>query len=149
MEPENRGYWDEYTDVMKDSYGIGHDFAGYFAYMNKMFDLALWCFDNALRYRQPQTLSRIYLMQGETRMALGDYTNAVNSYQECLRREPRNPYAFAKIGDAFRLMNDPSDAEQAYRQSLAMTDPQHPQKEAVDGLQLLAHAATLGPGASR
>ena len=87
MEPETRGYWDEYTDVMKDSYGIGHDFTGYFAFMNRNFDLALWCFDNALRYRQPQTLSRIYLMQAETRLALGDYSEAVNSYQECIRRE--------------------------------------------------------------
>jgi hypothetical protein len=146
MEPENRGYWDEYTDVMKDSYGIGHDFTGYFAYMNKMYDIALWSFDNALKYRQPQTLSRIYLMQGETRLALGDYSNAVNSYQECIRREPRNPYAFAKIGDAFRMMNDPSDAEQAYRAALSI-NPQ--QKEALEGLQLLAHATPLGPSAAR
>jgi hypothetical protein len=149
IEPEDRGYWDEYTDVMKDSYGIGHDFSGYYAYMHGMYDLALWCFDNALKYRQPQTLSRIYLMQGETRLALGDYTNAVNSYQECLKREPRNPYAWAKMGDAFRLMNDSSDAEQAYRTSLSVSDPQHPTQEAVNGLQLLAHAPVLGPGASR
>ncbi len=146
INPEDRGYWDEYTDVMKDSYGIGHDFTGYFAYMNKMYDLAEWSFDNALKYRQPQTLSRIYLMQGETRLALGDYANAVNSYQECIKREPRNPYAFAKIGDAFRMMNDLSDAEQAYRASQSI-NPQ--QKEALDGLQLLAHAPLVGPGASR
>src|SRR5208282_4066098 len=131
---------------MKDSYGIGHDFTGYFAYMNKSFDLALWCFDNALKYRQPQTLSRIYLMQGETRLALGDYSNAVNSYQECLKRESRNPYAWAKMGDAFRLMNDPSDAEQAYRTSQSI-NPQ--QKEAQDGLQLLAHMPLMGLGTSR
>lgn len=141
MEPADRGYWDEYTDVMKDSYGIGHDFTGYFAYMNKMYDLGLWSFDNALKYRQTQTLSRIYLMQGETRLALGDYTNSVNSYQECLRREPRNPYAFAKMGDAFRALNDPSDAEQAYRAALSI-NPQ--QKEALDGLQTLSHTPTLG-----
>ena len=36
MEPPERGYWDEYTDVMKDSYGIGYDFTGYFALMNHM-----------------------------------------------------------------------------------------------------------------
>ncbi len=143
MEPETRGYWDEYTDVMKDSYGIGHDFTGYFAFMNRNFDLALWCFDNALRYRQPQTLSRIYLMQAETRLALGDYSEAVNSYQECIRREARNPYAFAKMGDAFRGMNDPNDAEQAYRTALAI-NPQ--QKEALDGLQLLSHSTPVGPG---
>ena len=80
-------------------------------------------------------------MQGETRLALGDYTNSVNSYQECLRREPRNPYAFAKMGDAFRALNDPSDAEQAYRAALSI-NPQ--QKEALDGLQTLSHAPTLG-----
>jgi polyphosphate kinase 2 (PPK2 family) len=29
MDPPERGYWDEYTDVMKDSYGIGLRVHGY------------------------------------------------------------------------------------------------------------------------
>ena len=84
MDAPDRGYWDEYTDVMKDSYGIGYDFTGYFAYMNKMPDLALWSFNNALKYRQPQTLSRIYMMLGETYLGMGDFAAAVNNYQESL-----------------------------------------------------------------
>ena len=108
MDEPDRGYWDEYTDVMKDSYGIGHDFTGYFAYMNKMPDIALWSFNNALKYRQVQTLMRIYLMLGETYLVLGDPGAAINNYQESLRRDPNNPYAYAKIGDAFRTMGKPS-----------------------------------------
>ncbi|HJT25046.1 MAG TPA: tetratricopeptide repeat protein, partial [bacterium] len=139
--PERR-YWDEYTDVMKDSYGIGYDFAGYFAYLPPPQGmgaplLALWCFNNALKYRQPQTLGRIYMMLGETYMALRNYPAAVNNYQESLKRDPRNPgvpYILARMGDAFRIMNDYANADAAYHQALSF-NPQ--QKEALDGLQLL------------
>ncbi len=137
MDAPARGYWDEYTDVMKDSYGIGFDFSGYFAYMNKMPDLALWCFNNALQYRQPQTLGRIYMMLGETYMTLGDYPAAVNDYQESLKRDTHNPgipYILARMGDGYRLMNDFTNADTCYHQSLQL-NPQ--QKEALDGLQLL------------
>ncbi len=144
MNAPDRGYWDEYTDVMKDSYGIGYDFTGYFALMNKMPDLALWSFGNALNYRQSQTLSRIYLMLGETYYNMGNWQSAVNSYQDSIKRDSRNPYAFARMGDCYRMINDYNDAEQAYRASLSM-NPQ--QKEAQDGLQLLSQSATYGePG---
>lgn len=134
MEPPERGYWDEYTDVMKDSYGIGYDFTGYFALMNHMPDLAVWCFNNALKYRQPQTLVRIYMMLGESYMALGRPAEAINNYQETLKRDPRNPYIFVKIGDAFFMSKDYSDAQSAYQQSLAL-NPQ--QRDASDGLLVL------------
>jgi hypothetical protein len=144
MDYPDRGYWDEYTDVMKDSYGIGYDFTGYLALMNKMPELALWSFNNALKYRQPQTLVRIYMMEGEAYLALGDYFNAINSYQETLKRDPRNPYIYARMGDAFRMMNDFASADSAYHQSLAL-NPQ--QKEALDGLQLLNKAVQSREGA--
>jgi hypothetical protein len=134
MDAPTRGYWDEYTDVMKDSYGIGYDFTGYFGFMNKMYDLALWGFNRALLYRQLQTHERIYMMTGETYMYLGDPSTAITNYQECLRRSPRNPYAYARIGDAFMMLNDYINAESAYRASLTL-NPQ--QKEAQDGLQRL------------
>lgn len=142
LDAPERGYWDEYTDVMKDSYGIGYDFSGYYAYLPPPQglgapNLALWCFNNALKYRQPQTLGRIYMMLGETYMEMRDYAAAVNNYQESLKRDPRNPgvpYILAKMGDAFRLMNDYANADSAYHQALQF-NPQ--QKEALDGLQLL------------
>ncbi|HVZ81665.1 MAG TPA: DUF2723 domain-containing protein [bacterium] len=139
MDAPDRGYWDEYTDVMKDSYGIGFDFTGYFAYMNGMPDLALWSFNNALQYRQPQTLMRIYMMIGDTYMQLANYSAAITNYQESLRREPRNPYALARLGDAFRMMGDFPNADSAYHQSLNL-NPQ--QKEALDGLHALTQAQT-------
>jgi Tfp pilus assembly protein PilF len=83
---------------------------------------------------------RIYLMLGETYLALNDPGAAINNYQESLRRDPRNPYAYAKIGDAFRMMGNLNDAEQAYRAALNM-NPQ--QKEALDGLQELNKAQQL------
>jgi hypothetical protein len=140
LDAPDRGYWDEYTDVMKDSYGIGHDFTGYFALMNKMPDIAVWSFNNALKYRQPQTISRIYLMLGESYFAENEVNGAANAYQESIKREPRNPYAYAKLGDCFRIMRDFTDADQAYRTALAM-NPQ--QKEATAGLEALAKGQTF------
>ncbi len=136
MDAPERGYWDEYTDVMKDSYGIGYDFTGYFGYMNKLPQLALWSFGNALRYRQPQTLSRIYMMLGETYLMTNNGGGAMPCYEEVLRREPNNPFAMARIGKCYFLMKDLANAEQAYRASLAV-NPQ--QKEALDGLEELGN----------
>ncbi len=138
MDEPDRGYWDEYTDVMKDSYGIGHDFSGYFALMNKMPDIARWSFTNALKYRQPQTLPRIYMMLAESYLTLGDPVGAINNYQETIRREPGNAYAYAKIGDAFFDSKDYQDAESSYRTSLGI-NPQ--QTEASNGLLVLTNPA--------
>ena len=147
MDEPDRGYWDEYTDVMKDSYGIGYDFTGYFAYMNKMPDIARWSFAHALEYRQPQTLVRIYMMLGESYLALGDPGGAINNYQETLKQDPRNPYVYAKIGDAFLMMKNITEAESAFRTSLSL-DPK--QKEALDGLAELTKAQEVrGPGDRR
>jgi tetratricopeptide (TPR) repeat protein len=137
LDAPERGYWDEYTDVMKDSYGIGYDFTGYFALMDKNPELALWGFNNALKYRQPQTLGRIYMMLGETYMMDCNFSAAVNNYQFSLKSDSKNPeipYVLAKMGDAFRLMNDYSDADLAYHQAMNL-NPQQPM--AGNGLAIL------------
>ena len=136
MDEPDRGYWDEYTDVMKDSYGIGYDFTGYFALMNKMPDIAVWSFGNALKFRQPQTLSRIYMMLAESYLALGDTTGAINNYQETLRREPGNSYAYAKLGDAYFASKDYQDSESSYRTALGI-NPQ--ETDATNGLLILSN----------
>jgi tetratricopeptide (TPR) repeat protein len=141
MDAPERGYWDEYTDVMKDSYGIGYDFSGYFTYLNKNSQAALWSFDNALKYRQPQTQARIYMMMGETYLSLENGAAAIPCYQQVLQREPNNPFAMARIGKSYAFLRDYSDAEQAYRASLAV-NPQ--QKEALDGLQELSDVEKKG-----
>jgi tetratricopeptide (TPR) repeat protein len=125
MDAPERGYWDEYTDVMKDSYGIGYDFTGYFSLLNKSPEVSLWAFNNALKYRQPQTQARIYAMLGETYMALNRAQSAVNSYQMAIMQGVRDPHTFARLGDAFAGMKDYSDAASAYQQALTM-NPQDP-----------------------
>ncbi len=134
LDDPDRGYWDEYTDVMKDSYGIGYDFTGLFAYLNNMPDLALWGFTNAMKYRQPQTIPRLYAMLGETYMKMNNPQAAVNCYQDVLQRTPGDPNAYARLGVAFYQMGDISDAQSAYRTALSIY-PQ--QKDALDGLQQL------------
>jgi len=147
MEPPERGYWDEYTDVMKDSYGIGFDFTGYFALINKMPDIALWSFDNALKYRQPQTFNRIYVMLGETYMALKRPQSAVNSFQMAIERGAQDSHTLARLGDAFAGMKDYSDAQSAYHAALNV-NPQDPLAQAgVSAVEKLQNAN--GGGDSR
>ncbi len=127
LNPDDRGYWDEYSDVMRDSYGIGYDFTGYFCLVNKMPNIALWSFENALKYRQPQTFARIYAMMGETYMALGRPESAVNSFQTALQRAngTGDPHLYARLGDAFFGMKDYSDARSSYQAALNL-NPQEP-----------------------
>jgi tetratricopeptide (TPR) repeat protein len=135
MDPPDRGYWDEYTDVMKDSYGIGFDFTGLYSLMYQMPDIALWSYNNALKFRQPQTLYNIYMMMGETYMGLGNPSAAVNYYQESLKPNPKNPYVYAKLGYAFMMLGDYTNAETAFHYSQNMNPDQ---KEAKEGLEALA-----------
>ena len=125
LDPGERGYWDEYTDVMRDSYGIGYDFTGYFCLVNKMPEISLWSFNNALKYRQPQTFGRIYAMLGETYMALDRPESAVNSFQNAVQHGTGDPHLYARLGDAFFGMKDFSAARSAYQAALNL-NPQEP-----------------------
>lgn len=78
----------------------------------------MWNFNNALKYRQPQTQSRIYAMLGETYMALNRPQSAVNSFQMAIQKGAQDSHIFARLGDAFSGMSDFSDAQSAYRTSL-------------------------------
>ncbi len=120
MEPSDRGYWDEYTDVMKDSYGIGFHYTGFFALINKMPDIGIWGFNNALKYRQSQTLSGIYAMLGEAYLSSNNPQAAINNYQNALQRSAQDPHIFARMGDAFFMMKDYSNAQSAYRTALSI-----------------------------
>ena len=134
MDPPSRGYWDEYTDVMKDSYGIGYEFTGMFSLINKAPDVALWSFNNSLKYRQPQTFNRIYFMLGETYMALNRPESAANSYQMAIQRGAQDPHTFARLGDAFAGMKDYGDARSAYQAAL-QGNPNEPSAQA--GISLI------------
>jgi tetratricopeptide (TPR) repeat protein len=138
LDAPQRGYWDEYTDVMKDSYGIGHDFAGYFASVNASVgeEFALWSFHRALKYRQPQTSARIYFMLGEVYMKLTRGPDAVEMFRKVLEIEPRNAQAFSKLGRAYFHMGDLENSEMAFRTALALT-PQQPDPDAVEGVSVV------------
>ncbi len=111
MNEPDRGYWDEYTDVMKDSYGIGIRFYGLFRLHEQDAGYRpLGVSPIALEYRQPQTLVRIYMMLGESYLALGDPGGASAITKRPLKQDPRNPYVYAKIGDAFLMMKNIPEA---------------------------------------
>jgi tetratricopeptide (TPR) repeat protein len=138
MDLPDRGYWDEYTDVMKDSYGIGYDFTGYYSLMRGMPDIALWGFEHALRYRQPQTISRIYMMIGETYLAMGDFPNAINNYLITLKVEPNNPYVYGRVGEGYFLMKNYLEAQAAFQKAVSINNQE---AEAMDGLAVINNPA--------
>ena len=147
LDPTERKYWDEYTDVMKDSYGQACSFTGDFAMATQSPQLAQWSYTKALEYHQPQVLGITYLKLADTELVLNQVKEAISHYEESLRREIPNvcvPYTWAKLGDAFLVDHDFPNAEQAFHTSLRM-NPQ--QKEALDGLEWLNKArggVTLG-----
>jgi tetratricopeptide (TPR) repeat protein len=141
MDVSDRGYWDEYTDVMKDSYGIGFDFTGYFALMNKMPDIGLWSFNNALKYRQPQTFGRIYAMLGETYMALEKPQSAVNSFQTAIQHGAVDPHLYARLGDAYFGMKDFSNARSAYQAALNLNPQDSIAQAGVKQIEKMQDAA--------
>ncbi len=65
--PPKGKYWDDYTDVMKDSYGQACSFTGYMAMNTQNPRLAQWSYEKALEYRQPQQRAVTYLNLGTRR----------------------------------------------------------------------------------
>ena len=135
----DKRYWDEYSDFLKDTYGIAFHHTGLMAYSYKMYDVALWCFNNALKLRVPWILPQIYQSLGETYLAMSDPNNALANYQETLKRDPQNPYAYAKEGLAYLMMNQITNAKTAFQTSLSINPNQ---KEALSGLQQLKDLET-------
>jgi len=147
LDAPERGYWDEYTDVMKDSYGIGHDFMGYFCASNGMPFQALWSFRNALRFRQIQTQGRIHIMLSQVYMGLRDGQSALSEAQQALKLEPGNPYGFVRMGEALIGLGNLDAAQQAFDQALRIA-PQLP--EAQQGMSYIANIVRRGmPGAAQ
>jgi tetratricopeptide (TPR) repeat protein len=132
-EPD-RGYWDEYTDVMKDSYGIGHDFMGYYCFTNGMPLQSIWCFQNALKYRQPQTQGRIHIMLSQVWMSLRNGQTALDEAQMALKIEPGNPYGFVRMGEALIGLGNIDGARQSFDTALRIA-PQLP--EAQQGMSFI------------
>jgi len=135
-------YWDDYTDVMKDSYGQACSYTGDYAMVNRMPDVAQWSYEKALQYNQPQVLGITYLKLADSELALGRPLDAISHYQQSIQREPRSPaqpyfyapYAYARLGYAFLMEKDYAEAEDAFRYSLSI-NPQ--QKEALEGIREL------------
>jgi hypothetical protein len=131
LNPPRRRYWDPYTDVMKDSYGIGFDFTGYYALANKWYPLAVWCFKNALKYRQPQTWPRLYFMLAQSEIQVHDGAGALLALQKVDKMQPGNPLVYAKMGEAYLLLHHLNLASNAFQTSLRL-DPN--EAEAQHGL---------------
>ena len=144
-EPE-RGYWDEYTDVMKDSYGIGHDFMGYYCFNNGMPLQAVWSFQNALKYRQTQTQGRIYIMLSQVYMALRNAQAALDAAQTALKLEPGNPYGYVRLGEALLGLGNMDGARQSFETARSIA-PQLP--EVQQGLSFIDQLSRASTGAAK
>ena len=135
--PPKDKYWDDYTDVMKDSYGQACSFTGAMAMNTQNPQLAQWSYAKALEYHQPQQRGVTYLSLADAEMAMGRPVDAVSHYQMAFRStlpQAYAPYTYARLGDAFLMEKDYVNAEDAFHLSLRF-NPQ--QKEALDGLRQL------------
>ncbi len=146
VDEPDRGYWDEYTDVMKDSYGIGPDYLGRMFLSSRLCPQSLWSFDKALRYRQKQTLGTIYIMLADVYLCLGNMTAAQDSAQKALEFMPGNPFAYLRMGQVFLAQGNVENARQAMQIAYQMA-PQVP--DIQRGMSLVEEAARKrsAPGA--
>jgi len=139
LDPPQRKYWDEYTDVMKDSYGMAASFTGDFAMMNHQPQVAQWSYAKALDYRQAPQMGITFVKLGDSELALNQPDQALAHYQESLKWIPVSvyyytPYAYARIGDACLMKRDYPNAEQAFQAALKLNPRQ---KEALEGMEQL------------
>ncbi len=135
--PPKGKYWDDYTDVMKDSYGQACSFTGDVAMRTQNPQLAQWSYEKALEYHQPQQRGVTYLSLADAEMAMSRPVDAVSHYQQAFRSglpQAYAPFVYARLGNAFLMEKDFVNAEDAFHLSLRL-NPQ--QKEALDGLRQL------------
>jgi hypothetical protein len=132
-----RKYWDDYTDVMRDSYGMAASFTGDFAMGNHDPETAQWSYEKALDYRQVQQMGITFVKLGDSELALDEPDSALAHYQESLRwirssAYNYTSYAYARIGDCCRIKKDYLNAQEAYEAALKL-NPQL--KDALQGLE--------------
>lgn len=127
-------YSDYYNDDIRDSYGIQFQNIGYFYNLHEMPAPAIWNFENALKLRRSSGYALIHLMLGDAYLMESKAQQAIQNYEETLKRDSGNPFAYARMGRCFLLMKDWTRAEKEFQNSLA-SDPG--QKEALDGLREL------------
>jgi cytochrome c-type biogenesis protein CcmH/NrfG len=94
----------------------------------------LWCFQNALKYRQPQTQGRIHIMLSQVWMSLRNGQQALEEAQTALKLEPGNPYGFVRMGEALVGLGNLDGARQSFDTALRIA-PQLP--EAQQGMSFI------------
>jgi tetratricopeptide (TPR) repeat protein len=134
LNPPERGYWDDYTEYVKNTYGLSLLVAGHFALQNGSFETALWSLNRALEDSPASNIPVIYYFSGESQLALDNPAGAITDFQETLNRGARDPAVYSKLGSAFLRIKDSRNAETAFRAALSINPNQ---KEALDGLQSL------------
>lgn len=138
-----RGYWDEYTDVMKDSYGIAHDFLGYWGLQNNMVEFAEWSFRRASELRQEKLLPRIRFLLAQIYLGRGKPHDAVRELEKILAWSKQDASVYYFLGRAYHALGRLEEARRAYETALLLK-PNFP--EARRDLQALTGAGSPVPG---
>jgi tetratricopeptide (TPR) repeat protein len=143
LDPPACGYWDEYTDVMKDSYGVGLTLLGPYCLVRGMPQQGIWSLQNALKYRSPQVQWPLHSMLSEFHLMLHDASSALVEAQMVLKLQPGNPYGFVRMGQAFLGLGNLEGARQSFDMALRIA-PQFP--EAQQGMSYVDQLGRMGGG---
>jgi predicted membrane-bound spermidine synthase/tetratricopeptide (TPR) repeat protein len=97
------------------------------------FDEAIALCDTAVRLAPDRSRSRI--LRGMALYAKGKDPDAITEFSRIVKLQPRNAFAWCRMGDIYREMNNRSLSEQAYREALRI-EPNN--ADAQNGLNALA-----------
>jgi len=128
LDPPACGHWDEYTDVMKDSYGVGLTLLGPYCLVRGMPQQGIWSLRNALKYRSPQLQWPLHIMLSQFHLMLHDASSALEEAQTVLKLQPGNPYGFVRMGQAFLGLGNLEGARQSFDMALRIA-PQFPEAQ--------------------
>jgi tetratricopeptide (TPR) repeat protein len=121
LDEPSRGHWDEYSDIMKDSYGLGSELMGYDRLRNGMPTQSIWALHNALRFRELQPRGVIHLGLSQMYFGIHDFQTALHEARESLKIDPGNPAGFVRMGDAQIELGRLDEARQSYIAALHLT----------------------------
>jgi len=134
LDAGGRGYWDEYSETLKDTWGTGWDFMGYDCYYNGFPLQARWCFKKALLFRETKRQGRLHFMISRADLVLKDLPDALAEARTTLSMDGGSPYAWMALGQVQAAMGQDEDARLSLSAALRLSPDLEEARQSLERL---------------